>query len=270
MPEVPDLEAIRGYLNARIINVPIARTEIVIPIISRVPKEVFAQTLEGNRFTVVDRRGKFLLFRLASDHIMAVNAMLTGRWQYLASGDKKRGGRTCAVIEFEDGHALRYTDFRLMGKLYLVKSEDLETVPQFAEMGPDALDPALTEDVFRERLRKHSGQIKSTLVNHRFIAGIGNAYSDEILFVAGVHPYRKRTAMSDNEIGALYRAIHEVLDWSIPIVAGKMRDELSYVERREHLRVHRLGGQPCPNCGAPISEITAGQRVTSFCRHCQP
>ena len=138
-----------------------------------------------------------------------------------------------------------------MGKLYLVKSEDLETVPQFAEMGPDALDPALTEDAFRERLRKHSGQIKSTLVNHRFIAGIGNAYSDEILFVAGVHPYRKRTAMSDDEIGALYRAIHEVLDWSILIVAEKMRDELSYEERREHLRVHPSGDSPVPTAARP-------------------
>ena len=270
MPEVPDLEAIRGYLNARILNVPITRAEIVIPVISRVPRDVFAETLEGNQFTTVDRYGKFLLFRLASDHIMAVNAMLTGRWQYLAGGDKKRGGRTCAVIEFEDGHMLRYTDFRLMGKLYLVKNEDLNTVPQFAEMGPDVLDPALAEEAFRERLRKHSGQIKGILVNHRFIAGIGNAYSDEILFVAGIHPYRKRTTLSDEEIGRLYGAIHEVIAWAIPIVAEKMKEELSYEERREHLRVHRLGGQPCPSCGAPISEITAGQRTTSFCRHCQP
>ena len=268
MPEVPDLEAIRHYLNQRIIGEPITRAEIVIPIISRVTKEDFAESLEGNEFTTVERYGKFLLFQLASDQIMIVNAMLTGRFQYLDAGEKKRG-RTCAVIEFANGRQLRYSDFRLMGKLYLVKSADLSTVPQFAEMGPDVLDPALTEQVFRERIRKHPGQIKSILVNHKFIAGIGNAYSDEILFVAGLHPYRKRTSLSDDEIGRLYHAIHEVLDWAIPIVEEKMKDGLSYEERREHLRVHRLGGKPCPNCGSPISEITAGERVTSFCRTCQ-
>ncbi|MSQ61019.1 MAG: hypothetical protein EXR43_00285 [Dehalococcoidia bacterium] len=130
-------------------------------------------------------------------------------------------------------------------------------------MGPDVLDPALTEDVFRERIRKHSGQIKSILANHRFIAGIGNAYADEILFVTGVHPYRKRTAMSDAEIGALYRAIHGVLDWSIPIVAEKMRDELSYEERREHLRVHRLGGHPGAAPPSPRSRRGSGSPASA-------
>jgi formamidopyrimidine-DNA glycosylase len=136
-------------------------------------------------------------------------------------------------------------------------------------MGPDVLDPALTEDAWRERIRKHTGQIKSILVNLRFVAGIGNAYSDEILWEARIHPYRKRTTLSDDEIGALYRATRSVLQWACEVVAEKMSDSLDYREWRDHLKVHRRGGQPCPRCGTTISEITAGQRITSFCRTCQ-
>jgi formamidopyrimidine-DNA glycosylase len=137
-------------------------------------------------------------------------------------------------------------------------------------MGPDVLSPDLTEEAFRERLRKHNGQIKGILVNHRFVAGIGNAYSDEILWEAGIHPYRKRPKLTDEEIGKLYAAMHSVLAWACQVVAEKMQDSIDYAEWRDHLKVHRRGGQPCPRCGNTISEITAGQRITSFCRHCQP
>ncbi|MHB8577578.1 MAG: zinc finger domain-containing protein, partial [Dehalococcoidia bacterium] len=165
---------------------------------------------------------------------------------------------------------LRYVDAQLMGKLYLVRDETLAGVPQYAEMGPDVLDPTLAEVDFRRRLRRHPGQVKNILTNHVFIAGIGNAYADEILFVAGIHPYRKRTQLADAEISKLYQAIGEVMDWAIPILAARMRDGLVYEEWREHLRVHNKGGAPCPVCGTRISQITAGKRITSFCRHCQP
>jgi formamidopyrimidine-DNA glycosylase len=137
-------------------------------------------------------------------------------------------------------------------------------------MGPDVLDPALTEDVYLARLKRHNGQIKSILVNHKFVAGVGNAYSDEILWEARVHPYRKRNQLSEAEQSALYHATRSVLEWAGEIVAQKMEESLDYQEWRDHLRVHRRGGQPCPRCGTTISEITAGQRITSFCRSCQP
>jgi formamidopyrimidine-DNA glycosylase len=112
--------------------------------------------------------------------------------------------------------------------------------------------------------------IKGILVNHKVVAGIGNAYSDEILWEAGLHPYRKRTQLSSEEIGRLYAAIKSVFEWANPIVAKVFSESLDYTEWRDHLRVHRRGGEPCPRCGTRISEITAGQRITSFCRNCQP
>jgi formamidopyrimidine-DNA glycosylase len=162
----------------------------------------------------------------------------------------------------------------LMGKIYVVRADDIMSVPMFAEMGPDAL--AVTEQEFRERIRKHPGAIKNVLTNHKFIAGIGNAYSDEILFEARIQPFRKRSTMSDAEVGALYRAIGTVMERSIAIVSEKFRDGLDYEEWRDHLKVHRKGGDGtnkqegrCPRCGTHITEITPNKRVTSYCRTCQ-
>ena len=268
MPEIPDLEAIGGFLNRRLPGVRIERAQALIPVVFRTPKAELESTLSGDTFGRATRRGKFLLIDLESDHKLVINPMLTGRFQYVAPEDKRRA-KTCMALTLADGHELRYSDDRLMGKVYLVPEGDLAQVPQFSEMGPDALDEALTEEVFAQRLRRHNGMIKSILVNHRFVAGIGNAYSDEILWAAGLHPYRKRPTLSKEDVRRLYEAIHSVLDWAIAIVGERMKDELAYQEWRDHLRVHRRGGQSCPACGTRISEITAGQRITSFCRNCQ-
>jgi formamidopyrimidine-DNA glycosylase len=269
MPEVPDLEAIRKFFNRTISGRTVERVETFTPVPIRVPRDEFIRSLTGETLGDVHRHGKWLLFTLASGRLLVVNPMLTGRFS-LVDPKTKRHARTVFALGLDDGNELRYADQRLMGRIYLVEADQLQTVPQFAEMGPDVLSPALTEEVFRERLRKYSGQIKSVLVNHKFVAGIGNAYSDEILWEARLHPYKKRSQMTDEETSRLYNATRDVLLWAEPIVAEKMTESLDYSEWRDHLRVHRRGGQPCPRCGSTISEVTAGQRITSFCRTCQP
>jgi formamidopyrimidine-DNA glycosylase len=269
MPEVPDLEAIRKFFNRTIAGRTVERVETFIPVVIRVPRDEFVRLLTGETLGDVHRHGKFLLFTLGSGRVLIVNPMLTGRFS-VVEAKTKRHARTCFLLGLDDGKEVRYADQRVMGRVYLVEADQLESVPQFAEMGPDVLSPALTEEVFKERLKKYSGQIKSILVNHRFIAGVGNAYSDEILWESRIHPYRKRTELTDEDQTRLYHATRDVLEWAEPIVAEKMTESLDYSEWREHLRVHRRGGQPCPRCGSTISEITAGQRITSFCRTCQP
>jgi len=269
MPEVPDLEAIRRFFNGRVVGETVARVDVFIPIVIRVTRDDFVRLLTNDTFGEVQRYGKFLLFPFASGRILVINPMLTGRFGYVAP-KAKRPARTCFALALSNGCEIRYADQRYMGRVYLVTAEELKTVPQFAEMGPDVLSPDLSEAVFRERLRRHTGQIKSILVNHKFVAGIGNAYSDEILWEARIHPYTKRTQLDGEDVGRLYAAVRSVLDWAIPILAEKMKDALNYEEWRDHLRVHRRGGKPCPRCGSTISEITAGQRITSFCRTCQP
>ncbi|OGO49917.1 MAG: hypothetical protein A2148_07715 [Chloroflexi bacterium RBG_16_68_14] len=267
MPEIPDLEAIRGFLNQHLPGVRVERAEFLIPVVFRVARDEFVRTLEGNVFGETERRGKFLIFSLESGHRLVINAMLTGRFQYLRLKEKRRA-RTCLVLGLANGWELRYADERLMGKVYLVPADQLSQVPQFSEMGPDALE--VSREEFAQRIRSFRGQVKNVLVNHRFVAGVGNAYADEILFAARLHPYRKRTTLSDDDIERLHQAMGKVFAWATPMVAEQMREELNYEERRDFLKIHRKGGEPCPVCGTRISEITAGQRITNFCRNCQP
>lgn len=271
MPEIPELEAIKGYFTAQLSGKQIASADARIPFVFRTPAQELRETLPGDTFGPVQRHGKFLLFPLASERVLAINPMLTGRFQYVDPKIKLRA-KTCLVLGIEDGRSFRYSDERVMGKVYLVALDQMALIPNWTANGPDLLDPALTEDIWLARTKKYRGQIKSVLTNAEFVQGIGNAYSDEILWEAQINPYVPRTKLSDDELRKLYRASLAVMAWATPLVAGAMVKDgvLDYEERRDFMRVHRLGGKPCPRCGSSISEITANQRITSFCRTCQP
>ena len=271
MPEIPELEAIRGYFNERIVGHAIVSVETRIPTVFRAVTQELRDTLPGDRFGEVLRHGKFLLFPLASERILAINPMLTGRFQYVEPKQKKPA-KTCLVLGVDDGRELRYGDDRLMGKIYLVGASQRGLIPNWDANGPDLLESSLTEDSWLARIKKYRGQIKSVITKAEFVQGIGNAYSDEILWEARINPFTARTNLDDDELRGLFRAARAVMAWATPLVRGAMQkgDALDYEERREFMRVHRLGGKPCPRCGATISEITANQRITSFCRTCQP
>src|SRR5688572_7967892 len=271
MPEIPELEAIRSFFNEHVKGQPIASVETRIPPVFRTPASELRETLPGDTFGETLRHGKFLLFPLASERVLAINPMLTGRFQYLEA-KTRMAAKTCLVLGFDNGRQLRYADDRLMGKVYLVPAGSLALIPNWNTNGPDLLDKNFTEDRWIETIKKYRGQIKGVITNAEFVQGIGNAYSDEILWEAQINPYTPRTKLSDDELRELYRAAHRVMEWATPLVLGSMvkGDVLDYEERRDFMRVHRLGGKPCPRCGGTISEITANQRITSFCRTCQP
>ena len=271
MPEIPELEAIKGYFTEQIAGKTIATAEARIPHVFRTPPQGLRDSLPGDTFGPVQRHGKFLLFPLASNRVLAINPMLTGRFQYVDPKTKLRA-KTCLVLGVEDGRSLRYSDERVMGKIYLVPVDQMGLIPNWTENGPDLLDPALTEDDWVTRTKKYRGQIKSVLTNAEFVQGIGNAYSDEILWEAQINPYVPRTKLTDDDLRKLYRCALQVMAWATPLVRGAMVKDgvLDYEERRDFMRVHRLGGKACPRCGSTISEITANQRITSFCRTCQP
>lgn len=268
MPEIPELEAMKAVLNARAAHVHIIAAQVRIPVVvRRPPKDEFVQVMTGNQLLETERRGKYLMLRLASGHILAVHLMLTGRLQ-LAPPGLPMPKRTSWLLTFETGSELRYFDEKLDGKTYLVKGDELSLLPRYDQMGPDALDPALTFDVFCQRIRRYPGQIKRTLVNEAFLAGIGNAYADEILFEARVYPFARTRDLSQQQLRAIYDAIHRVYAWAIPIVAERMGETIDE-KVRDFLKVHRKGGQPCPVCGATITEVTPNNRITSYCRSCQ-
>ena len=268
MPEIPDLEAIRGFLGPRIQGNTVVALDAPVPWLVRTGRDGL-ESLVGHEFADVRRYGKFLLFATDDERLLVINPMLTGRFQWMQAEQPRRQG-TCVVLAFEDGHELRYTDARRMGRWYLVPVAELSSVPQFGELGPDALE--VDEETFLKRLRRHSGQIKSTLTNQKFIAGIGNAYSDEILWEAGLHPHRRRATMDEDDQRRLYQAMRSTLEWARPVLEAQVADGLDQrnEEWRSHLRVHRKAGEPCPRCGEPVKGQTRGGSETDYCLHCQP
>ena len=270
MPELPELEVVASVLTRRVIGRRIERVSLAPKGASIVVRDLtgrgFAETLTGAVFGSVTRRGKFLLF--AGQDVpwtMAVNPKLTGRFQLSAPGGKKAGPVWVTFHMREPSEELRFIDSKRMGQIYL--TEDVSAVPTFDEMGPEALDVSLDE--FRLRIRPFRGEIKGVLVNARFLAGVGNAYADEILWAARLHPYRKRSTLSTDEIEQLYHAMRTTLVESTEKVHQVMGDDI-HLKPRDFFAVHMRGGEACPRCGTAISAVTANQRITNFCRGCQP
>ena len=190
------------------------------------------------------RRGKFLIFSVTRPDAPAgaplylvINPKLTGRLQLAARGEK-RHARTHVVFLLSNGDELRYVDQKRMGQLYL--TEEMDPVPGFAGMGPEPFAISLEE--FRARLRPYRGEIKGILTRGDFIAGIGNAYADEILWNARLHPYRKRTQLTPDEIDRLYGAMLSTLRSATEQVRVEMGESI-HLKPRDFLSVHMKTGE---------------------------
>ena len=291
MPELPDLTVVADALHASLAGRPIRSAEAPGPLAVRgTPAEL--ATLIGQRVDSIRRRGKFLLIALERDEI-ACNPMLTGRFQLAAPGDTLPT-KTAFVLGFgrrPDGPPrdaapwtrkadwlpasdatpeVRYRDPTQMGKVYLRPAGVTRAVPGLggSEQGPDADDPALTLDAWRERIKRHPGELKNLLRNQEFVAGIGNAYSDEILHAARLLPFRRRSSLAAEEVDALYLSTRATLANAIEVLEGRVPPTFEK-QVRDFLAVHDKGGQPCPRCGTRITEVKAGGFITSFCRGCQ-
>jgi len=272
MPELPELEVVCEVLQRRVAGQTIAAVEVAPaggPIVVRdLTRCGFEPLLTGATFTHIARRGKFLLFSLdtasAEPLYLVVNPKLTGRLQLATPGDR-RLPKTHVVFTLSGGDQVRYVDQKRMGQVYLTRA--LDSIPDYAGLGPEPLTISLDE--FRDRLRPLRGEIKGILTRGEFVAGIGNAYADEILWAARLHPYRKRTQLTPEEIDRLYAAMRATLLDAIETVRAAMGEAI-HREPREFMAVHMKTGQPCPRCGTPISLVGANQRITNFCRTCQP
>ena len=289
MPELPDLAIVADAFHAALAGRSIASIEAPGPLAIRgTPAEV--ADLVGQRLIELRRRGKFLIARLDRDRIV-FSPMLTGRFQ-LARPAAPLPTKTAVVIAFgerssaprdaarwtrgadwipgdETAAEIRYRDPTQMGKVYILPAGVSRPVAGFDDdQGPDADDRSLTPDVWRQRIRRHPGELKNLLKNQAFIAGIGNAYSDEILLAARLLPFRKRSSLAEEEIDALYAATRGTIANAIDELRRRVPPTFEK-QARDWLAVHDKGGQPCPRCGTRISEVKPGGFVTSFCRGCQ-
>jgi formamidopyrimidine-DNA glycosylase len=290
VPELPDLTIVAEAFQAALAGRTIVRAEALAPLAVRgTPEELDA--LVGQRLDGIRRRGKFLLVDLERDRVV-VNPMLTGRFQLAAPG-AKYPTKTAVVLGFgprtggppknaaawtrggtwltpdSEETEVRYRDPTQMGKVYLLPAGLDRAVPGLdEELGPDADDPDLSLDEWRARIRRHPGELKNLLKNQAFVAGIGNAYSDEILHAAQLLPFRKRTSLAPEEVDELYRATKATVSNAIAVLRARVPPTFE-TQVRDFLAVHGKGGSPCPRCGTRITEVKPGGFVTSYCRGCQ-
>ncbi len=290
MPEAPDLTIVAEAFHAALVGRPITRADALAPLAVRgTPAEL--SDLVGQRIEAIRRRGKFLLVDLDRDRVV-VNPMLTGRFQLAAPSTRlpsktalllgfgpRSGGAPPDAAAWTRGAAwlvpddrpveVRYRDPTQMGKVYLLPAGLDRAVPGLdASLGPDADDPALGLDEWRARIRRHPGELKNLLKNQEFVAGIGNAYSDEILHAARLLPFRKRSSLAAEEVDALYAATRATLSDAIDVLRVRVPPTFE-AQVRDFLAVHNKGGTPCPRCGTRITEVKPGGFVTSYCRGCQ-
>jgi formamidopyrimidine-DNA glycosylase len=270
VPELPDLTIVAEELERRVAGRDVLEATAPTPILVRATPDELA-LLHGATIGRARRRGKFLLLPFerggSTERILAANPMLAGRF-WLTPTSKSVRARTGLRLRLDDKTDLRYVDREMLGKLYLVAPDAMDEIPGWAEMGPDADHPALTLDVFRQRIRRHPGELKPLLRNPRFVAGIGNAYSDEILWEAQLAPFRKRSTLADADIERLYTAMRSVLADAVERLRVLVPPDIE-TQHREFLKVHLRGGEPCPRCGRELRQI-GGREATTFCRTCQP
>jgi formamidopyrimidine-DNA glycosylase len=271
MPEMPELEVLREYLTPRLVGEEIAKVTVSpkFGFLLRTPPADLARALEGQTITVIQRRGKFLVFDVGSHKSggqkLVINPMLGGRLHWSGSRDKPPPA-TIFALDLKSGETLRLTDFARMARVYLIGEDELDTVPGWSELGPEADSVGLEE--FQARIRRHPGELKNLLRNQAFIAGIGNAYSDEILHAARMLPLRKRSSLKPDDVEALHGAVLSTLANAVEQIRSQA-DYQPHKQDRGFMAVHLRGGEPCPRCGHRIAEIKARGEIFNYCRGCQ-
>jgi formamidopyrimidine-DNA glycosylase len=263
---MPELEVLQEVLGPQLKGQEIGKVTVSpkFGFLLRTPPADLANALEGTVITGLWRRGKFLVFDVDGRRLV-LNPMLGGRVHWAPSAGNPPPSVILAV-ELTGGHILRLTDFARMARVYLVDEDELDTVPGWAELGPEADAVDLVE--FEQRIKRHPGELKNLLRNQAFVTGIGNAYSDEILWEARFHPMRKRSTLKPDDVAALHAAVGTVLHTAVESIRAQPGYE-THKQDRGFMKVHMRGGEACPRCGHRIAEIKARGEVTNYCRNCQ-
>jgi formamidopyrimidine-DNA glycosylase len=261
MPELPDVEVFRrrlvGALDKRIDAVAVQNRRVLAGL---APGRLQAD-LAGHRFRAARRHGKHLFAQIDAGPWLAMHFGMTGEIKYF-TGDDPTPDFDRLRIDFVNGAHLAYYDPRLLGRLRLIDDPDRFIADK--PLGPDALDPDFDYRGFTAVLDGARCGIKALLMDQTTIAGIGNIYSDEILFQARIHPQTKVGDLDARARQRLYRAMKAVLKKAIAREADPDRLPSNY------LIPHRRAGERCPRCGGNVARVALGGRSSYFCPRCQP
>lgn len=269
MPELPEVENVARMLKPEVVGRRIVEAQVLWPrTVARPAPEAFCQGVVGREVTSVGRRGKVLTLGLSGGGWLLVHLRMSGRL-LLERPEGPAPAHLRVALRLHDGWELRFVDPRKFGRLWLV--EDPAEV--LGSLGPEPLDAAFSLEAFRARLAGRRARIKPLLLDQQFLAGVGNIYADEALFLARVHPCRAAGSLTEAEVERLYGALREVLAAAIldggTTLSAYRRPDGSPGEHQALLQVFRRAGEPCPRCGTPVARVVVGGRGTYFCPRCQ-
>lgn len=277
MPELPEVETIRSQLQKLVVGKKIKDVKVSLPKMVKLPLAEFRKIVIGTTIKKAGRRAKILIFELANGWSLLIHLKMSGRLIFRKKNEKLQSEDlewNHLIYYFSDGSQLFHNDLRQFGYVKSVKTKELTDFFKKEKLGPEPLEKSFTLAEFSRILKKKpKAKIKQFLLDQQNLAGIGNIYSDEILFFSGVHPLKKIGELKPQEIKKIFEGIKKILPKAVILKGSSVDDYLdalgregSYVPR---LKVYGREGEKCKKCGSPIKRIKIGGRSAHFCQKCQ-
>jgi formamidopyrimidine-DNA glycosylase len=278
--ELPEVEVVRRDLEKDVVGRKVSEAEVrpsknAMRVIRRHGKRrEFTDRLVGRKFTKAERRGKYVLLHMDNGDVLVVHFGMSGQF---VRGNKRvpLPPHTHVVITFQQGGDLRFLDPRTFGEMFVTAADELGKVKELQHIAIDPLDHVFTWNAFGAALAERAAKMKQLLMDQKFISGLGNIYSDEVLFAAGLRYDRLSDSLSSQEVRRLYRAMQEVLQDAIRF-RGTTLDDEAYLdlfgkpgEFQNELKVYGRTGLPCRRCRTPIQAVKISGRNAYFCPQCQ-
>lgn len=273
MPELPEVETIRGTLERLVLKKQIEDVSIFWPKIIQHPddSEQFRMLLQNETIERIGRRGKFLIFYL-TNYVLISHLRMEGKYRVVPSSEEK-DKHTHIIFHFTDGSDLRYNDVRKFGTMHVYPIGDEFVKKPLKDLGPDPFTAEYSIEYLEAQLMKTTRFIKAALLDQTIIAGLGNIYVDEVLFLSKVHPEKRANMLSKEEIALIYENAKIVLDEAVKLGGTTIR---SYVNGQgemgmfqQQLYAYGQTGKPCIVCSTAIKKIKVAGRGTHICPKCQ-
>ena len=270
MPELPEVETVKNGLKNKILNKKITNCKILYDNIIAYPDKInFIKKIKNQTINDITRRGKFLLFELDNYYLIS-HLRMEGKY-FIKDINSETNKHDHVIIELDEKEELRYNDTRKFGKMHLVKKDELNLTP-ISKLGKEPWDKELTKEYLKEKLNKNKA-IKTLLLDQSIIAGIGNIYADEILFLSKINPEKLGKNLNNKNILDIIENTKKILEKAISLGGTTIHTYKSVdgVTGRfqQELLVHGKVNQPCPNCQTKIEKIVVNTRGTYFCKKCQ-
>lgn len=272
MPEIAEVETVRNTLKSQVLNKKIIAINILYDKTIVGDVKEFQNILINNQFIDIERKGKWLIFVLASNHYLLSHLRMEGKY-FIKKTKEPIVKHEHVVFSFEDHTNLRYHDTRKFGRMIVVSKDKLASIPAINKQGYEPNSQLLTGDYLKSKLKNKNVTIKTLLLDQSIISGLGNIYANEVLFAAGINPYKKGKDITLKEANKIILATNEVISKAIKMGGTTIKSYTSSLGVtgmfQQELKVHKRDNKECYTCGSLIKREKLNGRSAYYCPKCQ-